>query len=289
MQFWQSLSFTEPEHLLELARIAEQAGFTGVLVSDHLFHPQRFEAAYPYTADGLPPFTPETPWPDPFVTIGAMAGATTRLRFSMAIYILPLRHPLEVAKAAATVAVLSGGRFALGCGAGWMKEEFTQLGVDFHTRGRRYDESIEVLRKVWAGGMVEHHGRFFDFEPLRMEPVPPAPLPIWIGGASRAALQRAARLGDGWIGAGEEPGAVPGFLSQLSDMRREYGRSQEPFDAIVPLTRPVEVDELRRLEEAGMTGTVNYPLAFSLGPGATLAAKREALERYAERCIVPMS
>jgi probable F420-dependent oxidoreductase len=182
MQFWQSLSFTEPEHLLELARIAEQAGFTGVLVSDHLFHPQRFEAAYPYTADGLPPFTPETPWPDPFVTIGAMAGATTRLRFSMAIYILPLRHPLEVAKAAATVAVLSGGRFALGCGAGWMKEEFTQLGVDFHTRGRRYDESIEVLRKVWAGGMVEHHGRFFDFEPLRMEPVPPAPLPIWIGG-----------------------------------------------------------------------------------------------------------
>jgi alkanesulfonate monooxygenase SsuD/methylene tetrahydromethanopterin reductase-like flavin-dependent oxidoreductase (luciferase family) len=166
MKFWQSASFSEPDQLVEIAKLAEEVGFDGVLVSDHLFFPEKLVSKYPYTPDGVPGFTPETPWPDPFALVGAMSSVTRRLRFATMVYILPLRNPLEVAKATATVDVLSGGRFILGVGAGWMKEEFDQLGVDFRTRGARFDESIEVLRKLW-GGMVEHHGRFFDFPRCR--------------------------------------------------------------------------------------------------------------------------
>ena len=178
MKFWQSLSFTEPDQLIELAKIGEEVGFHGVMLSDHLFFPETVTSSYPYSADGAPVFSPDTPFPDPFVTIGAMAAATTTLQFSLLVYILPLRNPFEVAKATSTLAVLSGDRFAMGCGAGWMKEEFEQLGIDFHTRGKRLDEMIEVLRTLWKGGMQSHRGRFFDFEPMQMSPAPQRQVPI---------------------------------------------------------------------------------------------------------------
>ena len=113
MKFWQVVSFSEPEQLVGIARAAEEAGFEGVLLSDHLFFPGRLESRYPYSEDGKPMFDGSMPFPDPFVAIGAMAAVTTRLRFGTMVYILPLRHPLEVAKAAGTAAVLSNGRVLL--------------------------------------------------------------------------------------------------------------------------------------------------------------------------------
>jgi probable F420-dependent oxidoreductase len=289
MKFWQSVSFTETDQLTELARIAEEVGFDGILASDHLFYPEKLESAYPYSEDGHPGFTPDTPWPEPFAAIAAMSAVTRRIRFATMVYILPLRHPLVAAKAAATVAELSGGRLVLGVGAGWMKEEFDALGVDFATRGRRTDEMIEVLRALWAGGMVEHHGRDYDFERLQLCPAPAQPIPIYVGGVSPAALRRAARLGDGWLGSGNDPAEVPAILERLRALRREAGRESQPFDAVVPLTTVPGPDELRRLEDLGVTSTVSYPLSFTLGtPTSTLEAKRAALEAYAENVIAKL-
>src|SRR6185503_4496640 len=112
------------------------------------------------------------------------AAVTTRLQFVTGVYILPLRHPLEVAKSVASIALLSGNRVGLGVGAGWMREEFDVLGREFKGRGKRLDEQIEVIRKVWRGGMVEHHGTHYDFPPLQMSPAPTALPPILIGGQS---------------------------------------------------------------------------------------------------------
>jgi probable F420-dependent oxidoreductase len=289
MKFWQSLPFTEPEQLIEVAKICEEVGFEGAFVSDHLFYPGSFEKSYPYNDTGDPGFTPETPWPQPFTTIAAMAAVTTKLRFSTLVYILPLRDPLEVAKATGTLAVLSNDRFALGAGAGWMHEEFDILGVDFRTRGARFDESIEVCRKLWGGGMVEHAGKFFQFPPLQMSPAPRVPVPIYIGGVSDAALRRAGRLGDGWLGSGQTPEDALVMLQKLREHRRAAGRQNQPFEAIVPLVTPPDPDAYKRLEDAGCTGTVSYPFAYTVGPTSTLAQKRAYLEGFASQVIVPFT
>lgn len=285
MKFWQAVSFTEPEQLIEVAAIAEHVGFDGILVSDHLFFPEKLGSKYPYTPDGVPGFTPDTAWPEPFSLVGAMAAVTRRIRFATMVYILPLRHPLEVAKASATLDVLTGGRFILGTGAGWMKEEFDQLGIDFHTRGARYDESIDVLRTVWGGGMVEHHGRFFDFPRLQMSPAPTRSVPIYVGGVSPAALRRTAVRGDGWLGNGSDPEEATRILGEIARLRREAGRERLPFEAIVPLTTAPDPDVLRRLEDHGAHGTVSYPFLYTLGPTSTIAEKRRYLEGYAENVI----
>jgi len=289
MRFWQSLAFTEADQLLDVATMCEDVGFDGVMVSDHLLHFAELQSRYPYSADGKPPsFSAETVWPDCWSIIAAMAAVTTRLRFITNVFVLPLRHPVEVAKATSSVAAFCGGRVALGAGAGWMKDEFDVLGVDFHTRGRRFDECIEVLRKLWSGTMVEHHGRFFQFPPVQMRPAPPASIPIYIGGMSDAALRRAARLGDGWLGAGQTAEQAVATLGRLDTLRREAGRATTPFDAIVPLTVPPAPGVLRRLADAGAGGTVSYPFTFTIGPTSTLAQKRAYLEGYATNVIRPL-
>ncbi len=286
MKFWQSVFCTEFDQLIDVVRIAEELGFDGVLLSDHLLHFERISSRYPYSSDGRPPsFSATTPWPECWSTIAALAAATEKLAFLTNVFILPLRHPVEVAKTLASVASMFEGRIGLGAGAGWMKEEFDALGVDFRTRGKRFDESIEVLRKLWSGEFVEHHGRFFDFPRAKMCPVPNTSIPIYIGGMSRAALRRAATLGDGWIGAGQTLDQARATLDELRTARAAAGREQQPFDAIVPLLEPLTPDVVARLEEAGAGGTVSYPFVFELGPASTLEAKRAYMERFAERVI----
>ncbi len=289
MKFWQVISFSEPDQLPGIARAAEEAGFHGVLLSDHLFFPGELASRYPYSEDGKPGFDGRTPWPEPWTTIAALAAATTRLHFGTLVYILPLRHPIEVAKSVGTAALLSGGRVALGVGAGWIREEFDALGVDFRSRGRRMDEMIPALRALWTGEMVEHRGALFEFGPLQMSPAPGCEIPIWVGGLSRAALRRAAALGDGWIGTGQSPEEIPAYVEELRRFRREAGREAEPMEIVVPLTVPPEVALLRRLEaEHGVTATTSYPFTYTLGPGSTLEQKRDAMLRFGEGVIAKL-
>ena len=288
MRFWQALTWAETEQLPELAEIAEELGFDGVLLSDHAFVPRDPRSSYPYSPAGTPSFTGASEYPDVWVLLGAIAARTRRLRLATSVFVLPLRHPTLVAKAAASLAVLSAGRFALGVGVGWDEDHYQVLGVDFASRGRRADECIEVLRKLWQPGWVEHRGEFFSFPAIRQSPAPREPVPIWVGGHSPAALRRAARLGDGFIGSGHTPDEAVRVLDELAALRRGCGREHARFETLLGLSTPPDLDAFRRLEESGMTSGVSYPFRYALGERSSLDAKRRAMEAFAERILLPM-
>jgi probable F420-dependent oxidoreductase len=288
MKFWQVVSFSEPEQLVEIARAAEEAGFHGVLLADHVFFPGNLRSRYPYSEDGKPGFDGTTPFPDPWTTIAAMSSVTEKLRFATMVFILPLRNPLELAKTLGTLALLSRGRVVLGAGAGWIREEYDTLGIPFETRGARMEEMVHVMRQAWTGRMVEHRGRFFEHGPLQMSPPPGQPIPIYFGGISKVALSRAARLGQGWMGTGQTPEQAVELCQTLSRLRAEAGRGGEPFETIVPLVVPPELDLLRRLEEQGMTSTSCYPFSYTIGPTSTLAQKRDQMLRFGETVIAKL-
>ncbi len=287
MQFWQSTAFNDPKELPAIAKGAEEAGFEGILVSEHILVPETYEPAYLYSESGRPDFNADTPFPDPWVAIATMAAHTKRLRFCTVVQILPLHHPLEIAKTLATLALYSDNRVMLGSGAGWMKEEFEALGVDFHTRGKRFNEMIEVMREVWKGGFVEHHGEHFNFPSIKQSPAPSRQIPIIIGGASKPALNRAARLGDGWIGAGNTATEAAEILSTLSALRKEAGRESTALEAIVQLTEPVDADTMGGLIELGLSGTVNYPFLYTCGADATLQDKLDSMKAFGDNVIAP--
>ena len=287
MEFWQATAFSETEQLTEVARIAEEVGFDGIAVSDHIFFPQDLRTPYPYTPDGSVYWTGDTHWPDPWIAIAAMAAVTQRIRFTTNAYVLPIRNVFTVAKTIGTAAVVSGGRVVLGAGAGWMEEEFEQLGQDYATRGKRFEEMVDVLRRLWSGGMVEYHGRFHDFPPLQMSPAPAEPIPIWIAGQSKVALRRAATIGDGWLGLFCSVDETLELLERLRLLRKEAGRDDEHFDAMVAITEAPTPEVLHRLEDAGLTVLVTSAWMMRGGDSATVEAKRAALEWFAEQYIQP--
>jgi probable F420-dependent oxidoreductase len=288
LRFLASLAFTHTGELLELARSAEECGWDGLMVSDHVVHPERIETPYPYTPDGRPRWEASAPWPDPWVAIGAMAAVTSRLRFFTGVYVLPLRNPFVVAKAVATAALLSGHRVTLGIGVGWMEDEFRLLEQPFRERGARADEMIAILRKLWTGEMVEHHGRFYDFPRLQMSPGVPERIPIYSGGVSEAALRRVGRLTDGWISDLHTAEELRRIVRELRARRTEAGRASEPLDVIAACSDAAGVDDYRRLEKAGVTHLLTMPWVFYSGAGATLAAKRDGLRRFADDVIAKL-
>jgi len=289
MKFWQMLTWMEPEQILDVARFAEEVGFEGVMLGDHGVFPREVRTTYPYSKDGKPPMTPDSWYPDCWATIGAISAVTHRIRFAVAVYVLPLRNVFEVARATGTLAILSRNRFILGAGIGWMKDEFDIYGVDFHTRGRRFDEMLDVLRKLWVGGMVEHHGNLIDFPALQISPAPEKTVPIFTGGASAAALKRAAQKADGWIGTGNTPEQVPGILTEFHRLRREAGREHLPFETVIGLSTPPDLATFQRLSEEGMSSGVSYPFSFTVGRLSSLDAKKRVMEDFARRFIRPMS
>jgi alkanesulfonate monooxygenase SsuD/methylene tetrahydromethanopterin reductase-like flavin-dependent oxidoreductase (luciferase family) len=172
LQWWLNLTLVDTDELIPIARAAEESGFFGLSLGDHLVFPETITSVYPYSRDGLVKWTPSTCWPDPWVAIAAMAAATRALRFVTGVHIAPLRHPVPLAKSLSTASRLSGGRVIGGFGAGWMREEFDLMGEPFEGRGARMDEMLEVMGKLWSGEMVEHHGPCFDLPRVRMSPTP---------------------------------------------------------------------------------------------------------------------
>lgn len=297
MKFWQSISWAEADQLVEIAKFAEATGFHGVVNSEHLFLTKKTDSPYPYTEDGKMNHALDYDYPDVWSSFAAMAAVTTTLHFSSSVYLLPLRNPIEVAKQAGTCALISGNRVTVGFGVGWQKEEFDQMGVDFHTRGKRTDEMIEVMRKLWAGGVVSHHGRFFNFDDIEMRPVPTQPVPFYCGGISAAALRRAATLCDGFMGPGHTLDAVPHLMADLNRLRAEAGRDHLPFETVVPLL-PVNLnrgaDDYKRMEDMGVTATFLPPFdvggidrdhSAGLGRRSTIDDKKRMMEHWGETVL----
>lgn len=285
MQFWSGTAFMDTADALRVAPLLDEAGYHGMVASDHMIYPRELSSPYPDSSTGKPPWSPETGWPDSWVLIGAMAAVTRRLRFSNAIYVAPARPLLEVAKQVATAAVISGGRVALGVGVGWMREEFELLGQDFDTRGKRLDEMIPALRELWRGGWVSFEGHYYSVPEMMIEPHPPAPVPILCGGESETALRRAARTCDGWIGYAYTLERAAGYTARLGELRREYGREDEPFDIILALLDPPTPDLYKRAEDLGITAVMCAPW-LSMPNGATGVDRfRGPIENFAETVI----
>jgi probable F420-dependent oxidoreductase len=289
VRFCQSLMYAHPDQWVRLARAAEDAGFDQISLSDHVFYPDKLDSSYPYTDSGQPVFAPDTQWPDVWVTTGALAAVTEQIRFATHVYVLPARNPFVVAKAVGTAAWLSGDRVVLGVGAGWMREEFTQLEQSFERRGARMEEQIEVLRTLWQGGMVEHHGEFYDFDRLEMAPVPAHPVPILIGGHSDVALRRAARVGDGWMGVYYDSEALTEIVRRLQGLRREHGTADRPFEIQASIVdRMPTPDVCAELAELGVTCIVTSAWLMQGLQFASLDENLRALEAFGRQYIAPL-
>jgi len=289
MQFWQSIPFTHPDDMMVLAPVAEEAGFEGIGLADHVFSPETYTSRYPYDESGEAPFDGSTFFPEVWSTISAISQVTTRLRFLTNVYILPLRHPIEIAKQVSTAAVISKNRTVLGFGAGWLREEYENLGMPYDARGRRMDEQIPIIQRLMAGETLAHDGEFYQFDALRLNPVPTKPVPLWCGGMNQAALRRAGQYCDGWTGAGTDFDETVRLLTELRVQRERFGRLDEPFDCLVPLTSQPSPEEMGQLIELGMTATVSWPLEYQLPPGATLQDKCDKIRELGETMIKPVN
>ena len=286
MKFWQAITWAETEQLIEIARFAEEMGFHGLMSGDHAVYPESIVPNYPYSESGVPPMQPDDEYPDQTAIFAAMAAVTSKLLFTCGVYVLPLRNPHEVARASATLAILSDNRFILGVGIGWMKEEFDIYGVDFHQRGKITDEIIEVLQSLWSGQMVEYHGAHFDFPRVQLSPAPSRHPPIYVGGSSEIALRRAARVGGGYIGAGTAPDDVGPLLQRLNELRQEYGRDHLPFEAMIGISASPSLTLYQRLADKGLESTVAPPFQYALGKKhSTVDEKKQFMESYAESIV----
>ena len=290
VQFWQSIHGVESEQVVEIARFAESFGYAGITFGDHLVKPAQAAETYPYSEDGRPPWDPEEleewtpPYPDPWILSSVLAQATTRIRFMPYVYVLPLRHPVLVAKQLATAAFFSNNRVNLGVGAGWLEEEFDLVGASWRNRGARMDEMLEVIRLLLQGANVEYHGKHYEVPPCRMRPVPTQPVPVMIGGHSEVALHRAAQA-DGWLGIDYEFEELVPLLHRLAELRREYGTETRPFEIFAVLKQMPDLDTLKRMADLGVTMTQDYAWFYKGEPFSPLEHKRESMERFAERYI----
>lgn len=242
--------YAEPAALRALAQAAEELGFDSIWVSDHVVIPARIESPYPYSPDGVFRLGPRAPYLEPLTALTYLAGCTRTVRLGTHVLILPYRHPIVTAKMLATLDVLSGGRLELGIGVGWMAEEFAALAAPaFARRGAVTDEQVRVFKALWTEDLPAFAGEFYRFEPLGAAPKPvqrPHP-PIWVGGHSRAAIRRAARLGDGWLPIGARPPAAlpPAELAAgLADLREEAARAgRDPAQIEVCFSTAVALGE----------------------------------------------
>jgi probable F420-dependent oxidoreductase len=288
MEYWLQFVNTLPEDLVTLAVYAEECGFSGFMEGDHWLMPAEM-GRDPHERGTMPP---DYAFSDVFVTAGAVLQATRTLKVAPGVLVLANRtNPLLVAKSCATVSRIGQGRFGLGVGLGWMKEEYEVAGVDFSTRVARTEEMIEILRKVWGPGPVEHDGNHFEFPATYSVPRPEQPIPIYLGAFVPAALRRAGRIADGWM-------APPGTLDELAscigiihEARRDAGRDDRPFEVFAGLKRRddgslPDRDDYRRAEDIGVTAVKFGPFEHLLGePYLSLDEKRRWIGDFAERVI----
>lgn len=263
---------------------AAAAGFESLWGGEHPVMPARIASPYPYSEDGSVPATGETPIPDPLIWLAFAAAVAPTMRLGTCILILPQRNPLLLAKELATLDRLSGGKVELGIGVGWMREEFDALGVPWAARGARTDEYVEVMRALWAGPEVEYHGRFVDFEPVTCSPRPLAgSIPIIVGGDTPAAIDRAARLGDGFYPGEGDLDRLGELITTLRRSAEGHGRDPDAIEVHAMLSRHMDDPRpaLERMAQLGVS-RVMVPAFYFAG-----RAGLDRLDEFGEHVIKP--
>ena len=247
---------SDPVAVRDFAQAVEAAGYDYLLAYDHVLgaDPTKHELTGPYTHRSM--------FHEPFVLFGYLAGLTQRIDLVTGIIILPQRQTALVAKQAAEVDVLSGGRLILGIGIGWNQVEYEVLGADFHTRGRRSEEQVQLLRRLWDEELVTFEGEFDTVRDAGILPRPERHIPIWFGGGAASVLRRVGAYGDGWLplGRGTPEEAIAAALSGFERIRghaREAGRDPDALALVggAQASRPLaeQVVAARAWEEAGAT------------------------------------
>ncbi len=257
------LGALNPHFHLAAAEAGEMLGYESVWIPEHLVLPFQMSRS-PLAGKEHPPVPPTAPVFDAFVYLAFLAGRCPSLRLGTHVYNLGLRHPFIAARAIQTLDLVSGGRAEVGIGASWLEEEWVALGLDFKTRGRRLDEALAVCKRLWTEPEVAHSGEFYSFDAVAFEPKPiqqPWP-PIIVGGESGAALRRAARDGDGWIGMGHTFESVVEPIAKLRSLREEYGTAERPFQICIGSRELSRVD-LARWADLGVTRLLVAPWARS--------------------------
>lgn len=275
----------DPAAIRDYAQTAEGLGFSHVLVYDHVL------GANPQMPGGWTgPYTYLTPFHEVFVLFGFLAGVTQKLGLAAGVIILPQRQTALVAKQAASLDVLSGGRLRLGVGLGWNEVEYTALNENFHNRGIRMEEQVELMRRLWTDPLVNFQGKWHTIPDAGLNPLPvQRPIPIWFGGNAEAALRRLARLGDGWIALHRRAADAKPALAMLERFLEEAGRnrSQVGLEARIGYeTGDPRVWEtvVREWQVEGATH-----LSFNtMGSGFTTPQEHiEAIKKFAEAGIFP--
>ena len=213
----------DPSRVRDWAQAAEDLGYAYIEVPDHVFGATAREGWTPL-------YNERDPFHETFVMLGFLAAVTTKIRLSSGILIAPQRQTGLIAKQAAEVDVLSGGRFRLGIGVGWNPVEYEALGADWKTRGARQAEQIEVLRRLWSGESIDYDGRFHQLKGVNIVPPPvQRPIPVWLGGSSDAVVKRAARLADGWMPIIAPDEQAKQKLATLREEISRHGRDPAAF------------------------------------------------------------
>lgn len=244
----------EPQVLRTVATAAERLGFATIWAPEHVVLVEQYASKYPYS-DGQFPGPPEIPIADPFTTLAYAAACTSTIRLGTGICLVPEHNPLILAKTAATLDRLSGGRLIFGAGVGWLAEEFAALGVPFARRAARTREYIDVMRKLWTEQSSSHSGEFVNFSGVLSYPKPAQSngIPVWFGGESAPALRRVAEYGDGWIGFKVSPAAASEKIRRIEEMLQANGRRRSDVTlAVSPYTDPITPDDLPRYRDAGV-------------------------------------
>jgi len=249
------------ENVAAFARTADEAGYDGLWVFDHVVLQREQRSNYPYSPDGSMHVRPTLDFLEPLTQLAYVAAITKRTRLGTSVLVLPMRQPVLHAKIMATIDFLSGGRFVLGAGVGWWKEEFEVLGVPFERRGKRMDECLQLLRALWTEEFVDFRGEFYEAVDWACNPKPVRPegIPIWLGGESQGQLRRVGRYGDGWHATAKSLPTLRQDFETAQQAAVEAGR--DPSKLVLTLEgaavlAPERLDEaadgLHRLKELGV-------------------------------------
>lgn len=278
-----NIGIADPAQMIGLAQLAEQAGFESAWTFEHVIVPLDYKSKYPYNDSGKMGVEPDTPFFDPLIALSAIASATTRLRLGTGVNILSQANPLLLAKQAASLDVISNGRFMLGVGIGWLEEEFRAMGTPFERRGARFDDYVAAMRKVWSGETVEHHSEFLDWTGFQSHPMPRQdPLPVVIGGSKGRIYQRIARHGNGWFVPGANPQTLTEQLAELKQACDQEGRDFNEIEITCMWPGKGGVEALEKLGAAGVHRAV-VPL-MALGGNPT-----ESIEQLSRDVISKLS
>jgi probable F420-dependent oxidoreductase len=268
------------EQMVGLAQQLESVGFESVWTFEHVMVPVEYESRYPYNESGKMGGSSDNPILDPLIALAAIAAQTSTIRLGTGVNILPQVNPLLLAKQAASLDVLSNGRFELGVGIGWLREEFDAMGVPFERRGARYDDYVMAMRKVWSGEVVEHKSDFLDWSGFQSYPLPvqEGGVPIVIGGARGKAMQRIAQLGDGWFAPVNDAASLQPMLSSLQAACDDIGRDMAEIEITTMWNNEGGLEAVQALADAGVSRIIVSLLDLGKDP-------LEEIQKLAEEIV----